>query len=87
MSDVSFLPITKAREEFADLVNRAVYADARTVLTKQGKEAAAVVPIKDLRLLEKLDKVLDVIEAQDALAEESERSDWQAFKRELDIGD
>ncbi len=87
MSDAAALSITKAREEFADLVNRAVYADTRTVLTKQGKEAAAVVPIKDLRLLEKLDKILDIAAAQDALAEGAPRTDWDTLKQELALGD
>jgi prevent-host-death family protein len=37
-----------ARERFAEIVNEAAYADKRTVITRRGKEVAAVVPITDL---------------------------------------
>jgi prevent-host-death family protein len=37
-----------ARERFAEIVNEAAYADKRTVITRHGKEVAAVVPISDL---------------------------------------
>jgi prevent-host-death family protein len=37
-----------ARERFAEIVNEAAYADKRTVITRHGKEVAAIVPITDL---------------------------------------
>jgi prevent-host-death family protein len=33
---------------FAEIVNEAAYADKRTVITRHGKEVAAIVPIADL---------------------------------------
>jgi prevent-host-death family protein len=37
-----------ARERFSEIVNEAAYADRRTVITRHGKEVAAIVPIGDL---------------------------------------
>ena len=48
------LNVSKAREEFPDLVNRAAYASERTIVSRRGRDLAAVVPIDDLRLLEHL---------------------------------
>lgn len=48
--------ISVAREEFANIINEAVYAHKRTTLSRRGKDVAAVIPIEDLRLLERLAK-------------------------------
>lgn len=39
----------EARENFADVVNDAAYGAKRTVITRHGKEIAAVVPVSDLQ--------------------------------------
>jgi prevent-host-death family protein len=38
----------QARESLADVVNDAAYAGTRTVITRRGKDVAAIVPITDL---------------------------------------
>lgn len=48
------LNVSKAREDFPEILNRAAYAKERTVVSRRGKDLAAVVPIEDLRLLERL---------------------------------
>lgn len=48
------LNVSKAREEFPDIVNRAAYGKERTIVSRRGKDLAAVIPIEDLRLLERL---------------------------------
>ncbi|MFC9974515.1 type II toxin-antitoxin system Phd/YefM family antitoxin [Spirillospora sp. NPDC127200] len=47
-------PVTEARKEFADLVNRVAYAGERVALTRRGKVIAALVSAEDLELLEQL---------------------------------
>jgi prevent-host-death family protein len=65
--------VTRAREEFPELVNRAAYGKERTVVSRRGKDLAAVVPMEDLRLLERLAREemdrLDIESAHAALAE------------------
>jgi prevent-host-death family protein len=48
------VPVTQARAEFADLVNRVVYGGERIVVTRHGKPIAALVSAADLDLLERL---------------------------------
>lgn len=48
-------PVTQARAELADLVNRVAYTGARVALTRRGKVMAALVSAEDLELLERLD--------------------------------
>ena len=47
-------PVTEARKEFADLVNRVAYSGERIALTRRGKVMAALVSAEDLELLERL---------------------------------
>lgn len=46
------VPVTQARTELADLVNRVVYGGERVVLTRHGKPVVALVPAEDLERLE-----------------------------------
>ena len=49
------LPTTEAREQLAELVNRAAYAHERIVLTRHGKDLAVLVSIEDLAILQAVD--------------------------------
>ncbi len=40
-----------ARASFGDLLNRAAYANERTIITKSGRAVAVVVPVGDLERL------------------------------------
>jgi prevent-host-death family protein len=46
------IPVTQARAEFADLVNRVVYGGERVVVTRHGKPIVALVPAADLERLD-----------------------------------
>jgi prevent-host-death family protein len=46
------LTTSAARKDFADIVNRAFYGHEVTVVTKHGKDLAAVVPIDHIHLEE-----------------------------------
>ena len=62
------LNVSKAREEFPELVTRAVQVKERTIVSRHGKDVAAVIPIEDLRLLERLSKEeMDRVDLADAL--------------------
>jgi prevent-host-death family protein len=47
------VPVTQARAEFADLVNRVVYGGERVVVTRHGKPIVALVPAADLERLDR----------------------------------
>lgn len=48
------IPVTQARAELADLINRVVYGGERVVVTRHGKPLVALVSAADLERLEKL---------------------------------
>ncbi len=48
------IPVTQARAELAELVNRVAYSGERVVLTRHGRPLAALVSSDDLELLEAL---------------------------------
>ena len=63
------LNVSKAREEFPEVVNRAAYGKERTIVSRRGKDLAAVIPIEDLRLLERLaQEEMDRQDLEDARA-------------------
>jgi prevent-host-death family protein len=73
----------EAREKLAELVNRATYAKERLVLTRRGKEVAALVPLEDLELLEELENLVDLRGARAALEEAKKEGtvSWSDFKK------
>ncbi|AZM63570.1 MULTISPECIES: type II toxin-antitoxin system Phd/YefM family antitoxin [unclassified Streptomyces] len=50
------IPVTQARAELADLINRVVYGGERVVVTRHGKPLVALVSADDLRRLEELEE-------------------------------
>ncbi|MFI1017776.1 type II toxin-antitoxin system Phd/YefM family antitoxin [Streptomyces sp. NPDC020965] len=46
------IPVTQARAELADLINRVVYGGERVVVTRHGKPLVALVSAADLTRLE-----------------------------------
>ena len=50
--DGNVVSVSDARRDIAELVNRVAYGGRRIILQRRGKHLAALVPIKDLELLE-----------------------------------
>jgi prevent-host-death family protein len=46
------IPITQARDELAELINRVAYGHERIILTRHSKAVACLVPPEDLQRLE-----------------------------------
>jgi len=79
----------EARNEFAEIVNRAAYGKERITLTRRGKAIAAIVPIEDAELLQALEDRVD-LEAVRAALEEAERDGtipWERLRAELGLDD
>lgn len=66
---VTILNTLEAKEQFADLINRVVHSKERVILTRRGKEIAAIIPIEDLALLQDSQDHQDLREAIEALKE------------------
>ncbi len=78
---------TEARENLAEVINRVSYAKDRVRITRRGKQVAAVVPIEDLELLERLEDEMDIREAKKALADARQHGTipWEEAKEELGL--
>ena len=75
------IPLAKAREEFSDLVNRASYGQERIILSRQGKEVAALVSIETLRALEEWERLEDESDIQAIATRRAEPSiPWEEVK-------
>lgn len=59
----------EAKEEFAELINRVSHYKERIILTRRGKEVAAIVSIEDLHLLQHSQNKTDLHDAVEALKE------------------
>ncbi|MCZ0990524.1 type II toxin-antitoxin system Phd/YefM family antitoxin [Streptomyces diastatochromogenes] len=58
------IPVTQARAELADLINRVVYGGERVVVTRHGKPLVALVSAADLERLDALDSLDEPAEEQ-----------------------
>ena len=69
------------------MINRVTYAKDRVRITRRGKQVAAVVPIEDLELLERLEDEIDIREAQKALADARKHGTipWDEVKTDLGL--
>ena len=85
------LSISKARDEFPDVLNRAAYGKERTIVSRRGKDLAAVIPIEDLLLLDRLAREeterLDVVDARAALQEAIEKGSIPLRELMRELGD
>ncbi len=52
---MSSVPVSKARTELKELVNRVAYGKERIFLTSYNKQMVAIVPLEDLRILEEIE--------------------------------
>ncbi|MBG0857393.1 type II toxin-antitoxin system Phd/YefM family antitoxin [Streptomyces spinoverrucosus] len=58
------IPVTQARAELAELINRVVYGGERVVVTRHGKPLVALVSAADLERLDALGEVQEFGEEQ-----------------------
>jgi prevent-host-death family protein len=77
------LTASAARQNFADIVNRAAYGGERIIVHRRKKPIAAVVPIEDLELLERIEDRIDLAEARKRLKEPT--IPWEKIKKDLGL--
>ncbi len=81
---------SEAREEFAEIINYVAYGGERIVIRRREKELAAVIPMEDLRLLERLieqeEDRLDAEEARKVLADPNDETvPWEEARKEIGL--
>ena len=76
-----------ARDNLAEIINRAAFGKERVVLSRHGKAVAAVVPLEDLEMLEALEDAADLKAAREAWAEQGDQPprSYDEVRRELGL--
>lgn len=84
---IGHVSVSEAREEFAELVNRAAYGHERVLVSRRGRPIAAIVPIEDVQFLERYEDEMDLKLALEALAdpENAVTIPWEDVKTELEL--
>ncbi|MCC8368527.1 MAG: type II toxin-antitoxin system Phd/YefM family antitoxin [Rickettsia endosymbiont of Oxypoda opaca] len=74
-----------AREHFSEIINRTSYGKERIVLSRRGKDLAAIVPLEDLKLIEIIEDQLDLQDAKEAVKEVKQKGtiSLDEFKKEI----
>jgi prevent-host-death family protein len=85
--EAGHIGVSDARQDFADLVNRAAYGHERVLVSRRGRPIAAIVPIEDVELLERIEDEFDFKAALEALAdpENAVPIPWEQVKAELGL--
>lgn len=73
-----------ARKKFANIINRVAYGDESFVLTRRGESIAALVSMRELKLLQEIEDKLDIEDAWIAKNEPGEPIPWEELKKELE---
>ncbi len=77
------LTASEARQNFSDILNRAVYGGERVIVHRGKKPVAAVVPMEDLEMLEQIEDRVDLEEVRKRLQEPN--IPWSKIKKELGL--
>lgn len=75
----------EARKNFANIINRVAFGNESIVLTRQGKEIAALVSIDELKLLQRIEDRMDIEDALKALEEPGKNITATALWKELGL--
>lgn len=81
------IPVSKARHEMKDLVNRVAYGKERIYLTSHDKKMVAIVPIEDIEILEAMEDKEDIRIAEERIAKSEQEGTLtaQELKRRLGL--
>ncbi len=63
MSDPREVSTAEIRKHLSDLINQVAFGKSRLTLTRRNKPIAAIVPMEDLEILERIEDNLDLLMA------------------------
>ena len=78
------LTASAARENFSEILSRAEYRGERVIVHRGKKAVAAIVPMEDFELLEKLEDEIDTAAAREAL-KDPRTIPWETIRKKLKL--
>ncbi len=82
----TIITTAEAQDQFSELINQVVHNKDQVILTRRGKEIAAIIPLEDLALLQDLQNKHDLQEALDALKEARTKGGISLEKVKEEVG-
>ena len=79
------MSIREARASFAKIVNETAFGKERFVLTRNGKNVVALVPVEDLEMIEAIEDKIDLDEARRRLAKPGRTISIAQLRKDLRI--
>jgi prevent-host-death family protein len=86
------IPVSEFKNEISETLNRVVYAGERVLLQRHGKDVAALVSLKELKVLEEIEAKEDEIDLREARkvlqkikSGETSTVSWDEAKKELGL--
>jgi prevent-host-death family protein len=61
------IPVSDFKNEIAEVINRVAYAGERVLLQRHGKDVAALVSMKELKILQEIEQMEDEVDLKEAL--------------------
>ena len=74
-----------ARKKFANIINQVAFGEDSFVLTRRGEPIAAIVSMKELKILQDLEDQIDIDDAWETKKEAGESIPWEELKNELEL--
>jgi len=82
---VKEISTAEARKRLSNIVNRVAFGKEAFVLTRRGEALAAMVPMRDLKLIQEMEERIDTEDAWQARAESDETVSWEEIKEDLGL--
>ena len=77
------ITIVDARKKFANIINKVAFGNDSFILTRRGEPVAAIVSMKELKLLQEIEDQIDIEDAWKVKNEPGEPIPWEELKKEL----
>ncbi len=74
-----------ARKKLSNIINRVAFGNESFVLTRRGEPMAALISMRELKLLQELEDKIDIDDAWKAKNEPGEPVPWEELKKELEV--
>ena len=81
---MNYLQASEIRGNMSEAINRVAYGRERLILRRRNKNAAALISMDDLALLEELENRADILSARKAL-KEPKTITWEKAKKSLGL--
>ena len=83
---MSLIPVSKARQDMKELVNRVAYGKERIYLTSHDKKMVAIVPLEDVEALDAMEKAGDIRIAEERIKKASKEGTYSTEELKQRLG-